>query len=283
METSIAIPLAAALKAAELSTDDYHHHPAIAFSQLQRCGEWTEDERQWTPHEYATPVEETEAMRLGTLTHAAWYEPEKIAEMYAIRPEKIGKAVACNTDEFAKWALANEGKMHIRKGDLLDVHVMIEALRASPAVQSYTRKHHRLISIETPYIVTDPATGLQMRIKPDCLRLTPGGALICEDLKTTRAHKPGDFFFEARNHHYFRRMAFYRRALSLITGEAPESIRCVMVVVQKEAPMVPFVCEVSHYDLAQGDRENHHAMVALAKCIDSGIFLPCWAKEAFVL
>jgi hypothetical protein len=272
-----------ALRAAELTTDDYHRHEALAFSQLQRCGIWTEDEESWTPHEYTTPIEESDAMRMGTVTHAAYYERDKVAGMYAVRPEKNGRAVASNTAEYAAFALANEGRMHVTRADIMRIHAMISAVNASPVVQAYDRRNACILSTETPYITSDPCTGMTIRIKPDRLRMGPDGSLICEDLKTTRAANPREFRREADIHGYHRRFAFYRNALALIAGLPHERIRCVFVCVQSDSPHATFVAEADPDKLDAAQLVNDDCMVTLARHIETGNFSPRWMREPVMI
>jgi hypothetical protein len=281
--TAIDLHISAKLKAAEMPAAGYHQHHALAFSQLQRCGVWTIDEESWTPHEYARPIEETDAMRLGTLTHAAYYEPETITGMYAMRPEKNGKAVKCDSKEYAEWALANEGKMHVKRDEIMHIHAMISAVNASPVVQLYDRRNACILSTETSYLTEDPCTGLAIRIKPDRLRMGPDGSLICEDLKTTRAAKPQEFRREADIHIYHRRFAFYRNALALITGLPHERIRCVFVCVQNDEPHAAWVAEADPDKLDAAQSVNDDCMVALANCIETGVFSARWTREPVMI
>jgi hypothetical protein len=269
----------ASLQTAELVTDDYHGHYALAFSQLQNCGTWTEDEESWTPHDYLTPIEHSDAMDVGTLVHASYYEPDCFPGMYAIRPEKNGRTVASNTTEFVAWAIENQGKIQITKKQHGEVLRIRNAALASSVAQSYARRNSTIVSTETPYLATDPLTGLAIRIKPDRLRLAPDGTLICEDLKTTRAPTPKEFRRECDIHKYHRRFAFYRHAMSVITGIDPSQIRCVFIAVQNDEPYAAFVAEADPLKLDAAQKANDDCMIALAQCIKNGNFQPRWMKE----
>ena len=273
------------LQSHELHDADYHGHHAVSFSQLQRCGLWTEDGLQWTPHLYPIPQETTDAMDRGTLTHASHYEPGKYAEMYAIRPvTKSGKLVANNTAEFGAWALENEGKIHISPSEHEKITSMIGVISGSSMLQRY-RDKYELISTETAYSCVEPSTCLELRIKPDELRLTASGRLICGDLKTTKCKNPHEFQRECEVYKfaYYRRYAFYRRVLSIITGEAMEDIRVAMICVTNTEPHICYLAELREDKLNEGDMQNRDAMRELARCIETGVFMPNWMKDAVII
>ncbi len=273
------------LRVHELDAPDYHGHHALSFSQLHRCGLWTEDELQWTPHLFASKIECTDAMDKGVLTHASHYEPRKYQEMYAIRPvTDSGRLVADNTKQYAAWAAENEGKTHVSPKEHADIEGMIGAMSGSAYLSRY-RANRELISTETAYCCVDPATGLEIRIKPDELRFGSGGYLINGDMKTTRAKNPAEFQHECQPYKlaYYRRYAFYRRALSIITGLPAESIRSLMLCVTNTPPHIFYPVELDPAKLDFAETQNDDAMKALAECIESGIFMPSWMKEAVIL
>lgn len=266
-----------------IPSDGYHSHEALAFSQLARCGTWTPDEEQWTPHLYREPIGSSAAMDRGTLVHAARYEPERFHSLYAVRPMKNGRNVPSDSKEFGEWSLANAGRIVVSQSDLEEILAIADALTLSPVVSAYVRRNAAVLSTERAYLTRDPATGLALRIKPDCLRMAPDGSIICEDLKTTRATTPKEFRREAEIHAYYRRFALYRHALSLITDLPFERIRCVFIAVGNDHPHPCWVAEADPEKLDAAQTVNDDCMTALSACIETGVFAPKWAREAIVL
>lgn len=276
-----------ALKNHELqcTTAEYHAHEALSCSQFLSAGLYTDTEEFWTPHLFGQKIQSTEAMDIGTLVHAAMYEPEKFHELFAVRPLTAkGALVANNTHEFAAWAAAHQGKIHISPKDLPDINGMADALhRAEEAgcLKGYRRVTRR-IACEQSYIARHPETGLWLRIKPDDLRVhVRNGQLCCDDLKTSDDVSPGKFRRSCDKFGYWRRAAWYRSVLRLITGED-----CIfrMIVVQSSAPYLVALYQVSEEKLDECERQNDASLTALAHCIDkTGDFRPAWLKGAYYL
>ena len=70
-----------------MDTEEYHKHPAVSASILKRI--LIDDET----YEVACgiPVEETEAMKLGTLIHLLILEPHRFSDEYAVMPKVDGR------------------------------------------------------------------------------------------------------------------------------------------------------------------------------------------------
>lgn len=277
-----------ALKNHELqcTTAEYHAHEALSCSQFLSAGLYTDTEEFWTPHLFAEQRKlKSKALDEGTLTHAAYYEPKSFHELYAIRPlDANGRLIACNTRAYAQWEAANAGKIHFSPKDMPDVLGMAEAVRAadeSGCLKDY-RSATRRISCEANYLVRCPLTGLDLRIKPDELRIhQANGTLYCDDLKTSKDVSPREFRWSCTKFGYYRRAAWYRSVLRLITGED-----CIfrMIVVQSSAPYLVALYQVSEEKLDECERQNDASLTALAHCIDkTGDFRPAWLKGAYYL
>lgn len=266
----------------EVTGAAYHAHEAMSCSQFLSAGLYTEDEAQWIPQDLVSPGESPsgDALDFGTVVHAAVYEQATLPAIVAVRPMKNGRALASNTAEFGAWALAHEGKIHMHPDDYattmscaLAVHCRLRETFAPYAALE-------VLSTEQAYVVDEPITGMRIRIKPDRLRMDANGVVICEDLKTTSKRcSPAQFERTCRDFNYWRRAAFYRYALRLITGA---DATCTMLVVEKSPPHGVALYEMrSRMDEAEA--QNDQTLRAIRRCIDAGDWQPAWTKGIFAI
>lgn len=268
------------IAAATRQCTDYQYHAdaAISYSRLALAGEYSETEERWTPHRFISPtrVESSAAMNVGTLTHLAVYQPQAYAQAYAVRPEKNGRLVASNTAEFATWKLNNEGKIIVSSDEIALVESMHQSVMSSEAYTGYSQRNPSF-AVEIPLWATCPDTGLDLRIKPDMLRMSSRGHLICEDLKTTAdGSSPYELRYAMRKMDYWRRCAFYSYVLQLITGEVPTM---VIVSVSKEPPHECIVAPLVSDELSSAHDKNMDALRRIAAHYESDDWRPTWMRK----
>jgi PDDEXK-like domain of unknown function (DUF3799) len=282
---SIVEKLAAAFR--DMPSHEYHAHPALSCSQLLACGLYDEEETRWTPQRYVAAgaddgdgdEDRSAALDLGTVVHAGYYEPLTLSSIYAVRPMKGDRIAPTNSREYAEWALSHPGKIHLHPKDDDRAMTMLATLNGATQLDEY--RSLNIVSREKCYFVTCPHTGLELRIKPDCLRINRTGILINEDLKTTRKGvDPVQMRHTCYDLNYFRRFAWYRYVLELITGQ-----RCIstLLAVQSTNPHEAAQYILNDADLDAAEAQNFAAQAALAKCIETGNFQPKWKREITVL
>lgn len=281
---SIEARLAAARR--EMSTPAYHAHPALSCSQLLSCGLYDEEETRWAPHRYAAPKADDDAdddrsaaLDLGTIVHAGYYEPATLSDIYAVRPMKGDRVAPTNSREYAEWSLAHPGKIHLHPDADVQAQAMLASLTDCEALTDY--RSLSIVSREANYFATCPHTGIELRIKPDCLRINRSGLLINEDLKTTRKGvDPVQFRRTCYDLGYFRRFAWYRYVIEIITGE-----RCLSTALAVQSTGSYEVAQymISEEDLDAAEAQNFAALTALARCIETGDFQPKWKREITIL
>jgi hypothetical protein len=264
------------LAPAEVDSASYHSRDELACSTLLKAGIYTEDESRWHPHEMLTPTEVTEAMDLGTITHAMYYEPDS-APKYVARPMKNGRAVASNTAECAAFVLDNPGCIVLHPDKIDKAKSMVASVQRSHeagAMAKYLRTTS-IVSTEQGYV--SYLCGHFVRFKPDRIRVRNGdGLVIIEDLKTSAEIYPHEWRWHAQKLGYFRRAAFYIDALRAIIGDEYE-IAYRFVVVQSSAPHLVAVYQASEQRVADGRSENEAALNALAH----GDSEPIWLREVY--
>ena len=160
------------------------------------------------------------AMDLGTVTHAALLEPERLYDLIAVWDggRKAGKA-------WDAFEAANPGRVIVKPRDINDVENMRDAVLAHPEAA-------RLLALpgrsETPIFWTDPTTGLRCK---GLLDRWADDVLI--DLKTTRSTDPRFFASQAARLGYHLQLAHYAAGIEALTGKRPE---VYMIAVENTPP-----------------------------------------------
>lgn len=163
--------------------------------------------------------------------------------------------------------------------DLGEVRAMAAAVKASKLASSVFTDGRSEVSA----LVQDPESGIWLQARFDWLR---DDHTLIADLKTTaKGANPRSFNREIAERHYHLSMAFYRRVLMLLGYDDP---RLMFVVIDKKAPHLISVHEVSQSDRIIGDALVKKAIATYAACLSSGEWpgydtaihvtdLPAWA------
>lgn len=263
----------------DLPAAAYHRHEALSCSRFLAMGEWTEDEMHWDPAQYhAPPTEPTEAMELGTILHAMYYEPDTASSIYAVRPtDAKGRLVACDTEQYAEWAAEHPGKIHLHPKHQPTLAAELDILRSAKQMPAYEAHYrHPIVSTETSYLAR--ISGIDVRIKPDRLRVTDRGAIIIEDLKRSDPN-PVEFERHARSFRYWRRADFYIRAIQSIVGE---DVHCVYRFIVISGSSLA-IYQASDRRLAEARMQNDAAFAAMKRHIASNDFRPIWQTGVYVI
>lgn len=255
----------------------YHAHPAIGSSALRAILR--------SPLHYhaeyvarTAPREETPAMRLGTLTHAAVLEPARWDMEYALYPEGIDRRTKDGKAAWAAFCERSAGKTVVTYAEASAVEGMRSAVHAHPAAAHLLRS---LSGRETPIFWPDSATGVECKGKLDI-----SSPRIIVDLKTCSDASPRAFARDIANRMLHVQAAHYLDGVATKTGEEPETF--AWIAVESKLPHAVAVYVASQEMLAAGRTERLRALDRLCDCRASGtwpgysdrfesIDLPAWA------
>ena len=255
-----------------LLSEDYHAHPALSFSRLQKMG--TEDNPTPSLGLRGKPIdEESDALTMGTLLHLLAYEPERANEI-AVRPMSGDRLFASNTKAYGEFLLANAGKIIVSPKMMSDAKEILDGMASVPIVRRW-HAGTRTICVEGSFFWRDEATGVECKIRPDRLAVHQDSRLVNEDLKSCRDPRPSEFRRDAHFREYVRRMAWYRTGLRAITDE--DSLQ-VLLVCGKEYRTAALYMP-SEIDLDMAEEENRKALARYA----GGDEWASWEKEITVL
>jgi hypothetical protein len=175
------------------------------------------------------------------------------------------------------------GRVPLRPADMAAAEAMAAAVRAHPiAAKLFTAGQP-----ERTLIWRDPATGVLCRAKADWLR--PDGIV---DLKTTESAAPDALSKAAHNYGYAIQAPFYLRGFRLLDldGAVQREPFFVHIAVEKTAPYLVHVNQLTERAMAWGDRKVSEALEIFRDCTASGIWpgyptdeitdidLPAWVR-----
>lgn len=221
-----------------LSNEDYHQHPAVSKSQLDRASKgfihWKR------PAQIQTP-----ALAFGSAFHAAVLEPHKFAAEFAVAPEGIDRRTKAGKEQWNFFLEESEGKEVITSADGELIRAMKASVMDHPlANQILTLDGHA----EASYFWTDQDTGLECKIRPDYV--TAHHMLV--DLKTTQDASPEGFARSCAKFRYHVQAAWYSLGYQQVTGEAPSTF--AFIAVEKTEPHAVGVYVLDTAALEQGAR-----------------------------
>jgi hypothetical protein len=219
----------------------------------------------------------TPAMRMGTLTHRAILEPDRIPN-YTVKPEghdgrtKDGKA----------WLTANVGR------EIISADEMGRAMAMRAAVLAVPELAHALESggAEVSIFWRDERTGLPCKARVDWLRPLADGRVIALDLKTCPDSSPAEFGRSVWNYGYHRQAAHYSSGLQAC-GMNPAAFLFAAVCGDYPHIAVPYLLDDEA--TRRGADEVRELLDLYAECSRTNVWpaygdgvqvlsLPAWAK-----
>ena len=256
-----------------MPADQYFASAAVSNSDLK----WIAPP--YTPAHFAAykageiVKEETDAMRIGTLTHCCILEPDKMAGSYAIKPEGMNFA----TKEGKAWK-SEQTQTIISQSHADMISRMMNSVWRHPEAKALISGSDR----ERSLFAQDDDLWLKGRI--DCL--TKGGNIIA-DLKTCELADLDSVEKAIYSYGYFRQAAYYLRIASLL---GLQKSRFVFIFVEKTPPHCVALYSITEEALKVGEMEIDASLRLLRFCKESGRWpgretgindagLPTWALK----
>lgn len=270
---------------ADMPNDTYH-----AIDCLSSSGAKTIVNRSLAHYRYEreNPREPTDAMRLGTVTHTAILEPDKLDALVLIRPDEIdartkdGKAALAALNAQA----AAEKRMLVKQSDYDRVLRMRDAVHRHPGAQRLLAGAQREVS----YFWNDASTQAPLKCRPDILQRF-GDDLGLSDIKTCSDASPAGFGRQIAAFDYHLSASFYFSGMEHVEHRTP--LFFAFIAVESEAPHGVGVYTLTPDALLAGARKANRAIVAYAEARRTGYWrsystliepaqLPAWAlREPF--
>lgn len=240
-------------------------------------------------YRHSPPQEETSAMALGTITHAAVLTPLEVIATYVVMPNYAtdpnnqtadGSPTTSRTkwvrDKEAEFKAMHQGKVFVAAKDYDAMMLMAKSIADCPEARDLLQGKG---SSEVTIVWQDDETGLTCKGRIDRLCQPRLG-----DLKTSVDLKK--FRHSLRDFGYYRQMAYYVDGFARLTGEVLEPW---IVAVEKSPPYCVQCAPVDAETLEYGRREYRRLLRELADCLESDTWpgppspeswrLPDWAMQ----
>lgn len=214
------------------------------------------------------PQAPTNAMVLGSATHAAILEPKRFALDVA-----VWEGGARRGKVYDAWAEANAGKVLTRHQDMEHIFAMAKAVHQYEPAMGYLDDE---FSSEVTIQWDDPGTGIRCKGRLDGLVMRrpspdkPAISATIVDLKTAQSIDARQFGTAAARYGYHMQLAHYRNGLAVALGIPVTSVTVAIIAVESSPPYDVGVFELDDAALMPGEEAISDAIETLAMCRESG-------------
>lgn len=207
-------------------------------------------------HERAHESSPTDAMRFGTIGHAATLEPGRFARDFVVFE---GRRAGGAWEHFKRM---HSGAEIITSKELGQVTEMSTSVRSDPDCGPYLERGRAEVSI----LWTDEQTGLDCKARVDWLDEQADPVRLV-GLKTARKSGEEGFSRQAGDLLYHVSWAFYREGYHAVTGVWPDTIE---IVVESSPPYDPVVYAIDEFTINAGEQLVRMGLERIAECKASG-------------
>ena len=168
--------------------------------------------------------EPSPALVFGQAAHKMLLEPLDFTEEFAIIPDGIDRRTKEGKEKWAAFQAEAAGKTAISIETFSQIKDMVNKVQSDPTAAKLLSGRH-----EVPLFWTDPDSGVNCKVKLDCLTYL-GETPVVVDYKTCKSARTDAFGRDAANYGYFLQAAMYTEAVMRTHG-------------LEERPMFVFVCQ----------------------------------------
>ena len=239
----------------DLTNEQYHAHEAISSSDVKAVR--STSLLHWRHKSYKRSA----AFDLGTAVHALVLEGDKSLVMRGPEDRRGNKWKEAQAEADLT------GQLLLTESDFDKAAAMAQAIIDSPIGPT-------LVSDDTvneaSIFATDPATGLQIKTRPDSYWPDRG---IVYDVKTTQDASPVGFAREIVKYNYALQAAFY---LHVMRCAGLKAKKFVFVAVEKEPPYAVGIHMLTDEYTTWAEREMHETLAQIKEAQDTSTFTTGW-------
>lgn len=207
-----------------------------------------------------TPEEKSKDLIFGSAFHKWVLERETFFDEFAVVPvcdrrTKEGKAI------YDAFVFESEGKEVITAEEFETIKGMCEAVEENKYARALTKGEK-----ERSMYFLDDLTQIACKIRPDCYKELSSGKIIITDLKSCKSATPEDFMRDVVKYSYDLQAYMYRLGVALTLGKKIEDISFCFVCVEKKAPYLTAVYEVTSPVFERGEMQFRKYMGQLKYC-----------------
>ena len=195
-----------ALPGIDMTNEEYHAHEAISSSDMKLLQESPAHLLNKKLFKYTT-----KNMDFGTLVHTMTLEPHNFDNEFLVQPVGAKRSTTIGKQKWEQHEADLGTRISVPQDDIALATKM--AHNATVIINELLRvdNFHDHGWAERSFFVTDPETGLQLKVRPDFL--TKGGIML--DIKTTSKISDRDLKSAVTDYEYARQVAFYTKALGI--------------------------------------------------------------------
>ena len=257
-----------------LSNAEYHAHPAISKSGLDRIDQSPAHYRAWLQ----SPREATPALTFGSAAHAYLLEREVFERSYVVMSEKIDRRTKAGKEAWEAFQTKANGREVLTLDDMETLEAMAYSISQHPIAEELLDSG----SGEAEVSFFTELWGVSVKCRPDWLR--NDGIVV--DLKTTDNAGPAAFAKSCAKWRYHVQASFY----SDILCKGRDVKAFVFIAVEKSAPYAVGVYELHAESLEAGREAYQRNLDTYKRCLDTGhwpaysnsietLNLPRWAFQ----
>lgn len=252
---------------------DYHAHPAISKSGLDRINQSPAHYRAWLTE----PRKETPALALGSAAHAFILERDSFFDRYAVAPEGIDRRTKDGKSQWAEFDAQANGKTVIKAEDLQQIDRMAASVWAHESARELLSEGRAEVSVFANL------WGVDTKCRPDWLR--EDGLVM--DLKTTDDASAAAFPSSVAKWRYHVQAALYQDILATVGIKVSAFVFCA---VEKNPPHAVGVYLLDDDAIEAGREAYQRNLNTYKTCIETGswpayspaietLTLPRWAFQ----
>jgi hypothetical protein len=239
----------------QCTLDQYHARDEWSHSQLNDAakedGSWPLFYGRHVADPPLYPREQSKALDVGTVGHAALTSPGSIDDVVMIiPPDVLNKDGHRKGGAWKDWSEENAGIIQMKEAEFEPVRRMVRSVYAHPR-GAWLMQH--ALHYEFSLVWQDAETGLGLSARPDLLAEWRGRILVV-DFKTTRCRTPRAFVQAAAELGYHRQAAWYMEAVELFGYDVSPSF--VFLTVDKSPAHECRIYELPEHAVELGRREN---------------------------
>lgn len=243
-----------------MTEKEYNAAPGVRRSDLWYIKESPEKFK----YHIENPEEQTPALTFGSMVHKLLLEPKTFADEFAVAP-MVDRRTKAGKEEWAAFCERSEGKTVVTLEDYDAAIAMVGKAMTDPTVMRLLVGVH-----EVPYAWTDKDTGIQCKIRCDCVTQLDTLAMpVIVDYKTANNASTQAFTRDAVKYGYFFQAAMYAEGVKQATGSDLMPL-FAFIVQEKKPPYAINVCTVSGEDMAKGMDIFRELIGIYRECLKSG-------------
>lgn len=264
-----------------LSNEEYQKHPAISKSKLDAVAR-----SPFHYHaEYMQPEppkrEEKPQFKFGTLAHCAVLEPAEVQNRYALAPDWFD----ARTVRGKEWLqTVGHGQIIISTDQMLAASRVDASLKSLPDIADLLKRGRPEVSV----FITDDATGLDLKCRPDWVHDCDDDGVILMDVKTSMDASPREFARSVAKFRYHVQAAYYSDLYQKASGKTVHAF--VFAVAESAFPHAAACYTLDAVAMAKGRELYRHNLNTLKLCYQENnwpaygaamqeLMLPTWAAN----